>query len=234
MNKGNTPTVMAIGAHPDDVEVGAGGALSQFAESGYRTVIVDLTNGEPTPHGTPEIRAEETAVASEILKVDARELLDLPNRELLDTIEARKKLATVMRKHRPDILLAQYNLDAHPDHIASSSITTGGRFYSKLTKSDIAGEPFYPGKIFYYFAFHLQAKIEPSFIFDITDRFESKLAAIKAYKSQFITNKKNVAVVDAIETEAKYWGKMAGCRYGEPYYCNEHLRISDATSFFRL
>ena len=121
-----------------------GGAIVKFLNEGLRVGILDLTDGEPTPHGSPEIRAAETAAASKVLGVTWRENLGLVNRKLENTLEARAKLANVFRRTRPRWLFAPFWEDAHPDHVVATQLTQDARFWSKLTKSDLEGEPYHP------------------------------------------------------------------------------------------
>lgn len=217
--------VMIIGSHPDDVEIGMGGTVAALRAAGKSVVIVDLTDGEPTPHGSVEIRKKESAAASKLLDVTERVTLDIPNRAIFDTVENRNKVAAVMRLYKPKVLFTHYWEDGHPDHIHASHLTLGSRFYSKLVKSELPHEPHFPGKIYYYFSMHMRLKIQPSFIFDITPHFERKMAAIKAYHSQFVVHEKNREVLLSIEHEAQYWGSQIGVRYGEPLLCKEYLRV---------
>jgi LmbE family N-acetylglucosaminyl deacetylase len=126
-------TIMCVGAHPDDVEMGMGGTVALLVDQGYDVLILDLTNGEPTPYGSPEIRKKESEEAAKVLGVK-RITLDLPNRYLEDTIENRKKIAAIIRDFRPKYIFAPYFEDAHPDHIAASKLVDASRFYAKLTK----------------------------------------------------------------------------------------------------
>ncbi|MEN3190246.1 MAG: PIG-L family deacetylase, partial [Atribacterota bacterium] len=114
--------ILTVGPHPDDVELGMGGSILKFTEAGHQVTIVDLTDGEPTPRGNPEIRKKESVKASRILGIEERITLDFPNRYLQDEIDARQELAEIIRKIQPDILFAPYWIDAHPDHIATSKI----------------------------------------------------------------------------------------------------------------
>ncbi|GAI70831.1 unnamed protein product, partial [marine sediment metagenome] len=122
------PNILAIGPHPDDVELGMGGSILKFTEAGHQVTIVDLTDGEPTPHGDPETRKKESVKSSRILGIDERITLDFPNRYLQDEVEARQELAEIIRKIQPDILFTPYWIDAHPDHIATSKICDAARF----------------------------------------------------------------------------------------------------------
>ena len=123
--------ILVIAPHPDDAELGMGGAILKFKQQGVRVGVLDLTDGEPTPHGSLEIRARETAAATEILGLDWRENLGLPNRSLEATLDARHQLAGVIREQRPRWLFAPYWLDAHPDHVAANQLVDAARFWSK-------------------------------------------------------------------------------------------------------
>ena len=133
-----------------------------------------MTNGEPTPYGSVEIRAKEAAAAAKVLGVE-RTLLGLTNREVVHTLETRHKVAAVIRKHRADWLFVPYPIDAHPDHVAVTTICEDARFDAKLTKSNITGDPFYPKRIIYYFCTHLRLNFTPNFCIDISDTIEQKI-----------------------------------------------------------
>lgn len=224
--------VLVIAPHPDDAELGMAGAILKFKAEGRRVGILDLTSGEPTPHGTPEIRARETAAATKILGVDWRENLGLPNRRLEATLEARAKLANVFRRVRPTWLFAPYWIDAHPDHVAATELVEAARFWAKLTKSDLEGEPFHPRRIYNYYCVHLKLTPQPAFILDISSQWDAKLAAIRCYESQFITGRPSdpPTFLDQLRDEAAYWGKAIGTRYGEPFTCREPIGMSSMES----
>ncbi len=217
--------VLVIAPHPDDAELGMAGAILKFKKEGLRVGVLDLTSGEPTPHGTLEIRARETAAASAVLGLDWRENLGLPNRSLEPTLEARAKLAGVFRQQRPRWLFAPYWVDAHPDHVAATQLVEAARFWSKLTKTDLPGEPFHPQRIYNYYCVHLKMTPQPAFVLDITEEWEQKLASIRCYESQFITGRSTdpPVFIDALRDEAAYWGKAIGTHYGEPFACREPL-----------
>jgi bacillithiol biosynthesis deacetylase BshB1 len=225
---------MLIAAHPDDAEIGMGGTIAALISQGHEIIVVDLTNGEPTPYGSPEIRKKETADSSAILGIKIRIMLDIPNREIHDSIENRKKVANLIREHKPEILFIPYWDDAHPDHLAAHSLCTAARFYSKFSKSDLKHEPHYPRKVLHYFSLHHRAKIEPSFIFDISAHFEKKMRAVKCYKSQFEMNPNNLGALKLFETENAYWGTQIGVAYGEPFVCKEQIKISDIVSLLNI
>ncbi|MFP4047765.1 MAG: PIG-L family deacetylase, partial [Bacteroidales bacterium] len=142
--------ILVLAAHPDDAEISIGGTLLTCSENGDEVYLLNYTNGEPTPHGTVEKRLQEAGKADKILKIKKRIIMDLPNRYLQDTIENRKKVAEHIRIIKPDVLLVQTHTDQHPDHIAASELGTAARFYAKLTKTDMKGEPYFPPKILYY------------------------------------------------------------------------------------
>lgn len=217
---------VCVGAHPDDVEIGMGATIAKLADAGKRVAIVDLTNGEPTPHGSVEIRAAESARAAEILGVEVRRTLSQPNRYLFDTVEARMELAEVLRELRPRLLFVPYAVDAHPDHIAASSIALAARFYSKFTKTEMAGAPFYPPRVFRYMAVHMRVVAEPSFVVECARFLPKKLEALSAYESQFSVNPANTGIVGSMERLASMWGELANVSVGEPFFSLEPLGIA--------
>ena len=223
---------LVIAPHPDDAELGMGGAILKFLASGWNVGILDLTNGEPTPHGSPEIRASETDAASKVLGISWRKNLGLPNRSLEPTLEARAKLAGIFRQTQPRWLFAPYWIDAHPDHTAATKLVDDARFWAKLTKSELIGEPFHPQRIYNYFCVHLKMHAQPAFVLDISEQWEQKEQAIRCYESQFITGRQNQSpsFVEQLKIEAAYWGKTIGVRYGEPFTSREPVGLQDFTS----
>lgn len=220
--------VLVIAPHPDDAELGMAGSILRMKAAGMRVGVLDLTDGEPTPHGSLEIRARETAAATAILGLDWRENLGLPNRKLEHTLEARHKLAGAIRQTKPRWLFAPYWVDSHPDHVAATELIDAARFWAKLTKSDIAGEPHYPERIFYYYCVHLRVIAQPAFVVDISDYWEQKRAAIECYRSQFLTGRpaNQPTIVDRIRDQAAYWGWAINRAYGEPFACREAIGLS--------
>lgn len=205
-----------------------GGAILKFKAEGWRVGILDLTDGEPTPYGSPDIRRQETAAATDILGVDWRENLGLPNRRLEATLEARHALAGTIRRVRPRWLFAPYWVDAHPDHVAATALIEAARFWAKLTKCDIPGNPHHPERIYHYYCVHLRQLPQPAFILDISDHADQKLAAIACYRSQFVEGRPAdpPTFLDRLRDEAAYWGKTIGVRYGEPFACREPLGLT--------
>lgn len=225
-----TIDVLVIAPHPDDAELGAAGAILKLKAAGRSVGVLDLTDGEPTPHGSVEIRQRETAIATEILRLDWRDNLGLRNRHLEPTLEARAALAGVLRKLRPQWLLAPYWEDAHPDHLAAVQLVDAARFWAKLTKTDLPGEPHHPRRIYNYYCVHLKMAANPAFVLDISDVWQQKLAAVRCYESQFVTGRtQSPSFLQQFETEAAYWGKVIGVSYGEPWTCREPLGLSGMT-----
>jgi N-acetylglucosamine malate deacetylase 1 len=215
---------MCIGAHPDDVEIGMGATVAGIVRRGGKVVIVDLTNGEPTPHGTPEKRALESAEAARILGAERRTLTQ-PNRYLFDTVAARIELAEVIREFRPRTLFVPYGDDMHPDHISASAIGVAARFYAKFTKTEMSGEPFFPERIYRYMAVHMRVVAEPSFILDVEEDLPTKIAALQAYESQFTANPINSGIVDLMRQQAAMWGALGRTNAGEPFFALEPLAL---------
>ncbi|HVX64523.1 MAG TPA: bacillithiol biosynthesis deacetylase BshB1 [Pirellulales bacterium] len=219
--------ILVVAPHPDDAELGAAGMILKCKSEGLKVGILDLTSGEPTPFGSPEKRAKETEAATQILKVDWRENLGLPNRSLQHTLEARAQLAAVFRRVRPRWLFAPYWVDAHPDHSAATDLIEAARFWSKLTKTDLPGEPFHPQRIFYYYCVHLKQTQQPAFVLDISPFWLDKLAAIECYQSQFVEGRPTdpPTFIDRQRDLAAYWGSLIGAAYGEPFASREPLGL---------
>jgi bacillithiol biosynthesis deacetylase BshB1 len=217
---------LAIGPHPDDIEIALGGTVCALLAQGHEVVMCDLTNGEPTPIGTPERRAREAAEAARLLGVTRRITLDLPNRSLEHTLDARRKVAEVIREVRPDMLFVPYWVDAHPDHLAACAIAEAARFWAKLTKTDMRGEPHYPRRVYHFFSTHYNLHIDPSFIVDISQHVETKMGAIRAYASQFSDARGNAWILDEIRDFNRYFGRLIYREYGEPVLCREEIGVA--------
>ena len=226
--------ILVVAPHPDDAELGMGGAILKFKSEGLRVGVLDLTSGEPTPHGSEAIRVRETAAATEILQLDWRDNLGLPNRSLEATLSARGQLASVFRHVRPRWLFAPYWVDAHPDHVAATQLVEAARFWAKLSKTDLPGEPHHPERIYNYYAIHLKLAPQPAFVLDISDHWEGKFAAIKCYHSQFIEGRSQdpPTMLDQLRDEASYWGRMIGAAYGEPFGSREPIGLRSMSGLF--
>ena len=219
---------LVIAPHPDDAELGMGGGILKMLAQGLKVGVIDLTSGEPTPHGSLEIRAAETQAATDILQLSWRGNLGLTNRSLEPTLAARKELASVIRLTRPRWLFAPFWIDAHPDHVAATELVNAARFWAKLSKTDMPGERFHPERIFNYYCVHLKMHATPAFVLDISEFWEQKLAAISCFQSQFVTGREQMdpSFLDQLQVEAAYWGKSIGVKYGEPYNSREPIGLS--------
>jgi bacillithiol biosynthesis deacetylase BshB1 len=226
--------LLVVAPHPDDAEIGMGGTIAKMIDQGMRVGILDLTTGEPTPHGSEEIRRAETKEATAILNVTWRGNAGLVNRELEHTLEARKHLASYFRMLRPRWVFAPYYHDAHPDHVVATELIEAARFWSKLSKTDMPGERFHPERTFYYFCIHLRLAVQPSWIVDISDTFDRKLDSIRAYKSQFVTGRPTdpPTMLDRLETDAAHFGNLIARRYGEPFATKEPLALESLRDVF--
>jgi bacillithiol biosynthesis deacetylase BshB1 len=226
---------LVVAAHPDDAELCLGGTILSLKAQGYRVGVLDLTDGEPTPHGSVEQRQRETAAATAILGLDWRGNLGLPNRALQADLDARQRLAAAIREHRPRYLFAHYWEDAHPDHVAASALTDAARFWAKLTKSAIPGEPHFPRRVFYFFSFHLRLHCQPSLIVNTSPYQERKMQALACYHSQFVAGRPTTvpAFFDDVRARDRYWGWLLGVSYGEPFLCREPIGLDNLGALCR-
>ncbi len=229
MNVPDSPLdLLVVAPHPDDAEISVGGTILKCKALGMSVGIIDLTNGEPTPHGSLAQRIEETTAASKVLGLDWRENLHLPNRKLEADIASRRKLAEVFRITRPAIILAPYWEDAHPDHLAASEMTDAARFWAKLSRSDLAGEPFHPPVVYYYWSIHLRIHPQPAFVLDVSEQVDKKLEAVRCFKSQLANQpSRHPTLLDDIRDRARYWGWTIHRPYGEPFASREEIAVSD-------
>ena len=223
--------VLVVAVHPDDAEISVGGTVIKLARARKRVGVLDVTTGEPTPHGTEEKRAAETAAATEVLGIAWRKNLGLPNRKLEPTLEARAALAGVFRQVQPRVILAPFWEDAHPDHVAASRLVDDARFWSKLSRTDFDGEPYHPPKVYYYFSIHLRLLERASFVVDVSDTLEEKLRAVACYESQFVGRTETFPTpFDDLRGRARYWGWAIGKAYGEPFASREPIGLSSFDS----
>lgn len=219
--------IVVVGPHPDDQEIAMGGTIALLASQGHRVTLVDMTNGEPTPFGSPEVRHREAAEAAKILGVE-RVAVGLVNREVQYGVEPRHRVAAIYRTLRPDILFIPYGQDAHPDHRQVTQIAEDARFDAKLTKSRIPGTPYYPPRVIYYFCSHLRFNFPASFSIDISPRIDLKISAIKCYKSQFETGRNEPEqwrILEQIRSVNSYFGSTIKRPFAEPFYVLESLGL---------
>jgi len=227
MNAGHTVDVLAVGAHPDDVELGCGGLLHKLAQAGKRVGILDLTRGEMSTRGTPEIRAVEAANAAAILGVAERANAGLPDGGVANTPEQRLAVIGHLRRFRPKVLLTLMTPDRHPDHAAAHALATDANYLSGLARVD-TGSPPHRAPHALFFHPYIDFAGSPAFVADVSANFGAKLASIRAHASQFhnpdsrepetfISSK---AFWDGIEVRARYWGGRIGVLYGESFHAD--------------
>ena len=235
----NKLDVLAFGAHPDDVELGCGGALARMIRFGYNVGICDLTRGEMGTRGTPELREKEAQEAARLLGVKLRLNLNLPDGNIPDQVP--RTLVEVIRRLTPQIVFAPYWEDRHPDHGRASRLVTEGCFKAGLGNYEADYEPYRPPWIFYYMQ-HFE--FEPSFVVDISEEFDRKMSAVKAFRSQTHSSEYKGAseepetlisseyFLTLVETRARYYGSLTGVTFGEPFRMRQVIGIGDPVSFF--
>lgn len=220
-----------------------GATIARFAAQGHRITLLDMTDGEPTPHGDTVTRAKEAAAAALALSapgnpVQRRMLGDgvegtprLKNRFVEHSLQARHMVAGVMRAVQAQIVFVPYFEDAHPDHIAVTRIVEDARFDAKLTRLAMPGDdgrpPIYPRWLIYYYATHLRIVPQPTFIVDATGFEDQKRRAILAYHSQFVANEKNRTVPEWLESAGRFFGSRIGTASGEPFFTREPLGLTN-------
>jgi bacillithiol biosynthesis deacetylase BshB1 len=228
--------ILAIAAHRDDVELTCGGTLLAAAARGRRTAIVDLTEGEAGTRGTADLRAHEAARAAQILGVAARENLGLPDAGLVNTPETRAKLALVIRRFRPRIVIAPAAHGRHPDHRVAAELIRDASFVAGLAKVEPGVPAHRPYKVIHTLTYR-EDVVKPTFIVDISDVFERKLEAIQCYASQFDGVKQagevypnGDSLLDIVRHQAAHYGSRIRARYGEPFFTHETMRVEDVAT----
>lgn len=225
--------LLAIAAHPDDVELTCGGTLLKMAEKGYKTGILDLTAGEMGTRGTPETRAKEATAAAKILKVSWRGTLGVPDSDVQPSRKHKMRLAKVIRELRPRTVIIPYWEARHPDHYQASTLGYEGCFLAGLKQLPLVGEAYRPFKILYATSFE---GMPPTFIVDITKQYDRRRRAILAYGSQFRPAKSEkqqqvFLAVDQLDARmdllARHYGQMIGVKYGEPFLQKELMQVAD-------
>ncbi len=222
--------LVAVGAHPDDVEVGAGGVLIDLGRRGRRCGMVILTRGEMGTGGNIDTRAEEVTRAAEIMGADVLATFDWGDTRLADSFEHRLELARVIRAARPRLLLAPYpkvghgRRQSHPDHVAAGLLSVNAVGLAALKKADLPGQPHRVDRILHYF---LPPGLAPDFVVDITPHFERWIDALSAHRSQFLNPEKSRDYVDDLTAMARSFGLQAGCRYGQGFRSAEPVLIDD-------
>jgi len=220
--------ILAISAHPDDIELSCSGTLIAHKSLGYTIGILDLTEGEMSTRGTPEIRQKESVEASQIMGISIRENLGLSDARFDLSFENQARVIKVLRKYRPEIILANAPYDRHPDHVRASQLIEEAVFKSGLVKIETEdnGEsqlPWRPQKVYHYIQ---SVSLEPDFICDISAHMEQKMAAIRVFKSQFFDPKSNEPdtyisnpdFLKLIEARSREWGHRIGVSYGRDLF----------------
>jgi bacillithiol biosynthesis deacetylase BshB1 len=226
-----TVDILAIAAHRDDVEQTCGGTLLVQNALGWRTGILDLTQGEAGTRGSAAERAAEAAEAAEILGVANREALDLPDGNVENTRANRLKIAAVLRRLRPRVVILPYWQGRHPDHYTSSALGYEACFAAGLSRLECPGTPHRPFKIIYA---SLYADVRPTFVVDISPHMETRLRSLLAYRSQYGDQPEGSGLF-VPETEirertfasARHYGLLAGVRYAEPFVQREVMLADD-------
>jgi len=224
--------IVVVGPHPDDAEIGMGGTVALLASQGHDVLLLDITDGCPTPVGDRPTRLAEAKAAAEVLGVQ-RALLDLPNRKVMHSLEARHAVAGVIRSWGADVLFMPHPEDAHPDHLATTRIVEDARFDAKLTKVEMphlaglppVGPPRYPKWVFYYYCSHLRNVPAPTFMLDTAAFAAAKKRSIECYRSQFALNPLNAGFPERMATQDAYFGSRIGAAAAEPFWCKEPLGL---------
>ena len=228
-----TLDVLVFAAHPDDAELSMGGTIAKLTKDKYKVGIIDLTKGELGTRGNEKTRQKEAAAADKILNVSVRRNLGIPDGDIQRTKENLMKVIKEIRKFKPKIIFAPYFNDRHPDHHDTSVLVKEAMFSTGLpkiiTSDNRAKQKAYrPQKLFYYMQTYT---FEPTFVIDISDSFEQKMKAVKAFKTQFYdpTSKEPETFISRPEffnyliARSQFYGFQIGKHYGEPFYCEEKI-----------
>jgi bacillithiol biosynthesis deacetylase BshB1 len=226
--------LLAIAAHPDDVEQTCGGTLLRMAEQGYRTGVVDLTAGEMGSRGTPETRLEEAVAAGRVLKLAHRSNLGFPDTKLVNWVEYRERLAREIRSLRPRTVIVPYWEARHPDHYHAGHIAFDASFLAGLHKLDPETKPGRPFKVIYS---SMYANVTPSFVVDISAHFERRMESLFCYASQYGVQDgasglfpNEAEIRERLAAIARFYGNLIGVKYGEPFVVKETMRIDDVVA----
>lgn len=224
--------VLAIGSHPDDVELTCGGTLARLASQGYATGILDLTRGEMGTRGSPELRGQEAMAAAEILGVRVRLNAELPDADIRNGRSERERVVEFLRRLTPEVVILPFVRGRHPDHRIGSQLARDACFLAGLAKYG-SGEPHRPRKVVYATSFREDAG-KPTFVIDITGEFERKMDAIRCYASQFDDVVQageafptGQPLYELVETQNRHYGSLIRRGFGEPFHTEETVEIAD-------
>jgi bacillithiol biosynthesis deacetylase BshB1 len=228
--------LLAIAAHPDDAELTCGGTLAKAAKQGHRTGIVDLTRGETASRGTPEARAQEAAAAARVLGVAERVNGGLPDAHLHNSDTMRRAVVELVRRLRPRVVILPFPVGRHPDHRVASELCRDACFLAGLKNYDAPGDPHRPHKVLYALAYR-EDPVKPTFVVDISDTFDAKLAAVRCYASQFEGAKAAGEIFptghnlyELIRTQNAHYGSLIRTAYGEPFMTHETVQVDDVVT----
>jgi bacillithiol biosynthesis deacetylase BshB1 len=230
--------IAGICAHPDDAELIMGGTIARAVAAGRRVALVDLTRGESGSRGTPETRAAEAIEAARILGVPHRESLDLPDARLsAGSIDQRDAIVAALRRLRPSIVILQHWLQRHPDHAAASRLVYQAAFVGGLRNyRPELGRPFRPRKLVYAVTMTETTEVPPTFVVDVTETFEQKMKAIRAFDSQFTAAPDERVRLpfdsfqEAVELAGRRHGQRIGVKHGEGFVTREPVEVTDLLS----
>lgn len=227
--------LLAVGCHPDDVELTCGGTLLRAADQGYLTGILDLTRGEMGSRGTPEMRATEAQRAAEILGASVRENVGLTDARLVNDDAARRLVVRVLRRLRPSVVILPYFRGRHPDHRIGSELVRDACFLAGLKKFG-EGAAHRPGKLLYAASFREDVG-KPTFVVDISEQFAGKMDAIRCYASQFDDVVQageafptGQPFYELVETQNRHYGSLIRRPYGEPFVTEETMAVDDVVA----
>ncbi|HET7599175.1 MAG TPA: bacillithiol biosynthesis deacetylase BshB1 [Gemmatimonadales bacterium] len=225
--------LLAIAAHRDDVELTCAGTLLRAVDQGYRTGILDLTAGESGTRGSAELRANEAGAAARVLGVAERRNAGLPDAHLANDESARRAVVEQIRHFAPRVVILPFPVGRHPDHRIASELGRDACFLAGLARYDAGGPPHRPEKILYALAYR-EDPVKPTFVVDISEQFERKLAAIRCYASQFEGAKAAGEIFPTgqdlyalVETQNAHYGSLIRRRYGEPFFTEETMLVDD-------
>src|SRR4051812_35195560 len=225
--------LLAIAAHRDDVELTCAGTLIKASKQGYRTAVVDLTAGEMGTKGDARSRAEEAERAAHVMKLSARENLGLPDAGIVNDPATRAVVARVIRTFTPKIVIAPARQGRHPDHYTTAQLVRDACFVAGLEKLSPDVPKHRPKKILHCVSFRQDFE-KPTFVVDISDEFEDKMAAIRCFESQFggaqqagEVMPRGESLYDTIRVYSAYYGGLIRTKFGEPFFTTETMRVDD-------
>jgi bacillithiol biosynthesis deacetylase BshB1 len=230
--------VLLFGAHPDDVEWGAGGTALLMKQQGLRFAFIDLTTGEMGSRGTPEERSAEAKLAADFVGAEVRETLHLPDCGLEDTPDTRRRIASAIRRFRPRVVMAPYWEDRHPDHAAAGAMVRNSALFCTLRKLEDANPPHKPDIFLYYLLHNFE---RPSIVADISDVYERKMELLRLHKTQFSKTAEEYGLVPqglnnylyGLESRDRFFGSLIGCQHGEAFVMDRPLPINDFSQLFK-